>query len=121
MARPGIDGLPSHWLTSYFPVIRGNEIQGVGVVMTDVSNTGVRRSSIRSSMANIAEGLYALDVVGRVTYVNGAASRMLGWAPRSCSASPCMRPSTSKRRTARRCLLRMPADQGQLDRTDHKS
>jgi PAS domain S-box-containing protein len=39
-------------------------------------------------MANIAEGLYALDARGRVTYVNGAASRMLGWDPEELLGKP---------------------------------
>ena len=80
-ARPGIDGLPSHWLTGYFPVISGGEIQGVGMVMTDVSDRSREEEFHSVVMANIAEGLFALDVRGRVIYVNAAASRMLGWEP----------------------------------------
>jgi PAS domain S-box-containing protein len=81
VARPGIDGLPSHWLTGYFPIMSGGEIQGVGVVMTDVSDRRREEEFHSVVMANIAEGLYALDARGRVTYVNAAASRMLGWDP----------------------------------------
>lgn len=81
IARPDADGLPSHWLTSYYPVLVKNEVQGVGVVMTDVSEPK-RNEEFRSVvMENMAEGLYALDVKGRVTYVNAAASKMLRWAP----------------------------------------
>jgi len=81
VARPGADGLPSHWLTSYFPVLVENEVQGVGMVMADVSEHK-RNEEFRSVvMENMAEGLYALDVKGRVTYVNAAASKMLRWAP----------------------------------------
>jgi PAS domain S-box-containing protein len=79
VARPGIDGLPSHWLTGYFPVLSGGEVEGVGVVMTDVSERSREEELHSVVMENIAEGLYALDVRGRVTYVNAAASRMLGW------------------------------------------
>ncbi len=70
VARPGIDGLPSHWLTGYFPVMSGGEIQGVGMVMTDVSDRSREEEFHSVVMANIAEGLYALDARGRVTYVN---------------------------------------------------
>ncbi len=81
VARPGADGLPSHWLTSFYPVLVENEVQGVGVVTADVSEHK-RNEEFRSVvMENMAEGLYALDVNGRVTYVNAAASRMLRWAP----------------------------------------
>jgi PAS domain S-box-containing protein len=49
--------------------------------MTDVSEHK-RNEEFRSVvMENMAEGLYALDVKGRVTYVNAAASKMLRWAP----------------------------------------
>src|SRR5665213_898165 len=81
VARSGMDGLPSHWLTGYFPVMSEGEIQGVGVVMTDVSDRRREEEFHSVVMANIAEGLYALDARGRVTYVNAAASRMLGWDP----------------------------------------
>jgi PAS domain S-box-containing protein len=81
VARPGVDGLPSHWLTGYFPVIFEGEIQGVGVVMTDVSERKREDEFHSVVMENIAEGLYALDARGRVTYVNAAAARMLGWNP----------------------------------------
>jgi PAS domain S-box-containing protein len=88
VARPGIDGLPSHWLTAYFPVMSGGEVQGVGVVMTDVSYRRREEEFHSVVMANIAEGLYALDARGRVTYVNGAASRMLGWDPEELLGKP---------------------------------
>ena len=31
-------------------------------------------------MANLNEGLYTLDALGRVTYVNPAAETLLGWS-----------------------------------------
>jgi two-component system NtrC family sensor kinase len=109
VAGPGTDGLPSYWLTSYFPVASGGEIQGVGVVMTDMSerkreeefhsvlmenilidvSERKREEEFHSVvMENIAEGLYALDARGRVTYVNAAASRMLGWDPEQLIGKP---------------------------------
>jgi PAS domain S-box-containing protein len=33
----------------------------------------------RSAMNNLAEGLYTLDIEGRITYVNPSAEKMLGW------------------------------------------
>jgi PAS domain S-box-containing protein len=79
VARPGIDGLPSHWLTGYFPVLSDGAVQGVGVIMTDVSERRRAEEFHSVVMANIAEGLYALDARGKVSYVNEAALKMLGW------------------------------------------
>ena len=56
--------------------------------MTDVSDRRRKEEFQSVVMANIAEGLYALDARGRVTYVNGAASRMLGWDPEELLGKP---------------------------------
>jgi PAS domain S-box-containing protein len=58
------------------------------VVMTDVSERGRDEEFHSVVMENIAEGLYALDAHGRVTYVNAAASRMLGWDPNELLGKP---------------------------------
>ena len=60
----------------------------------------------------MVEGVYALDAEGRLTYMNAAASRMLGWSERSCAESPCTRPSTSSRRTDHRSPGRVRAAPG---------
>ena len=39
-------------------------------------------------MENMAEGLYTLDADGLVTYLNAAASKMLGWAPDELLGKP---------------------------------
>ena len=81
VARINGAGLPSHWLNSYFPVRVGSELSGVGVVGVDVTQRK-RDAELHSVvMKNMAEGLYALDAEGRVTYLNLAASKMLGWGP----------------------------------------
>jgi PAS domain S-box-containing protein len=81
VARINGAGLPSHWLNSYFPVRVGSEMSGVGVVGVDVTQRQ-RDAELHSVvMKNMAEGLYAVDAEGRVTYLNQAASKMLGWAP----------------------------------------
>lgn len=79
-ARSAVHGFSTHWLTSYFPVIGDDDgVQGVGVVMTDVSDQTRQDELHTVVMENMAEGMYALDADGLVTYVNAAASRMLGW------------------------------------------
>jgi PAS domain S-box-containing protein len=39
-------------------------------------------------MENMAEGLYTLDALGRVTYLNAAASQMLGWTKDELRGKP---------------------------------
>jgi PAS domain S-box-containing protein len=67
------------WLSSYYPVRRGDEIIGIGIVVVDITD---RRESeeLRSVVLdNMAEGLYVLDREGRVMLINAAGSKMLGW------------------------------------------
>src|SRR5665213_1646447 len=88
VARTNAEHLPSHWLNSYFPVRVGNEMFGVGVIGVDVTERK-RDAELHSVvMPNMAEGLYALDAKGRVTYLNPAASKMLGWAPDELIGKP---------------------------------
>ncbi|MDQ1395059.1 MAG: hypothetical protein QOG64_318 [Acidimicrobiaceae bacterium] len=88
VARMSAEGLPSHWLSSYFPVRAGAELVGVGVVGIDVTER--RRDAELHSvvMRNMAEGLYALDAEGLVTYLNAAASKMLGWTAEELLGQP---------------------------------
>jgi PAS domain S-box-containing protein len=68
-----------HWLASFFPLRAGDEIVGVGNVVLDVTERHEADEFRAVVMANMAEGLYALDADGSLTYMNAAASRMLGW------------------------------------------
>ncbi len=94
-ARTNAEGLPSHWLNSYFPVRVDTEVVGVGVVGIDVTDRK-REAELQAHdaelhsvvMKNMAEGLYALDAQGLVTYLNAAAAKMLGWAPEELLGKP---------------------------------
>jgi PAS domain S-box-containing protein len=68
-----------HWLASYYPVRVNDEIVGVGNVMFDITERREAEEFRRVVMDNLAEGLYTLDADGCLTYMNPAASRMLGW------------------------------------------
>ncbi len=72
-------GMQRHWLTSFFPVRVGGEVVGVGNVVVDVTERHEADEFRAVVMDNMAEGLYALDAAGCLTYMNHAASRMLGW------------------------------------------
>lgn len=68
-----------HWLASYYPVTVHDEIIGVGNVVIDITERTEAEEFRSVVVENIAEGLYALDADGLVTYLNPAGSRMLGW------------------------------------------
>jgi PAS domain S-box-containing protein len=87
-ARTDTEGLPSHWLNSYFPVKVGGEMVGVGVVGIDVTGRMHDEELHSVVMDNMAEGLYALDTEGLVTYMNAAAAKMLGWSAEEIIGQP---------------------------------
>jgi two-component system, NtrC family, sensor kinase len=68
-----------HWLASYYPVTVHDEIIGVGNVVIDITERTEAEECRSVVVENMAEGLYALDADGLVTYLNPAGSRMLGW------------------------------------------
>jgi PAS domain S-box-containing protein len=68
-----------HSLASYYPVRIDGEIIGVGNVVVDITDRKEAEEFRAVVMDNMAEGLYALDADGLVTYVNPAAALMLGW------------------------------------------
>jgi PAS domain S-box-containing protein len=75
-AEPGRRG---HWLASYYPVHVGSEVIGVGVVVVDVTDRRQAEEFRAIVMNNIAEGLFTVDAQGRLTSMNDAATKMLGW------------------------------------------
>jgi PAS domain S-box-containing protein len=69
----------AHWLASFYPVRVEDEIVGVGNVVVDITDRKEADEFRAVVMDNMAEGMFALDTSGIVTYLNPAASRMLGW------------------------------------------
>jgi PAS domain S-box-containing protein len=72
-------GRQHHWLVSFYPVHLGTEVIGVGIVVVDVTER-LQADEFRSiAMNQMDEGLFATDDQGRMTYMNGAVTKMLGW------------------------------------------
>jgi PAS domain S-box-containing protein len=79
VARVAPDGEGRQWLATYYPVRIDDRVVGVGFVGIDVTSR-TRADALRAAVtASMAEGLCALDRRGRLTFMNDAASRMLGW------------------------------------------
>ncbi len=67
------------WLISCFPVVDAGALTGIGVVAVDVTER-VQAEQFRSAvMSQVADGVYTQDPEGRLTSMNRAACRMLGW------------------------------------------
>ena len=76
--RPGGAGA-CELVGSHYPVRIGSEIIGIGVVVVDITER-VRAEGVRAAvMSQVAGGVYAQDRDGRLTYMNTAAEKMLGW------------------------------------------
>ncbi len=66
-------------LANYYPVRVEEEVIGIGVVEIDITEREQADHFRSAVMDTMLEGLYVLDGEGRVTFVNAAASRLLGW------------------------------------------
>jgi len=77
-----------HWLASYYPVRIDGETIGVGNVVVDITERKEAEEFRAVVMDNMAEGLYALDADGLVTYMNPAAASMLGWTEDELRGKP---------------------------------
>jgi PAS domain S-box-containing protein len=78
-ARSGPDKT-HYWLSSLYPVHLGEEVIGIGLVVVDITD-GKEAQGLQSAvMENMVEGLFVTDGDGRLTFMNPAAARMLGWS-----------------------------------------
>ena len=77
-----------HWLASYYPVRVDGETIGVGNVVVDITERKEADEFRAVVMDTMAEGLYALDADGLVTYMNPAAESMLGWTEDELRGKP---------------------------------
>jgi PAS domain S-box-containing protein len=67
------------WLSSFYPVRLANEVVGIGLVVVDITERR-RAEDLRAVvMDNMAEGVIVCDHNGMVSYMNEAATQMLGW------------------------------------------
>jgi PAS domain S-box-containing protein len=78
--RAGEPGRSRRWLASYYPVHLGTEVIGIGIVVVDVTERRQADEFRSIALNQMTEGLVATDDQGRMTYMNAAVTRMLGWA-----------------------------------------
>jgi PAS domain S-box-containing protein len=85
--RSGKEG-SRFWLASYYPVRAEEEIIGVGVIVTDITERQEAEHFRTAVMDTMVEGLYVLDDEGRLTFMNSAASKILGWSEEELRGMP---------------------------------
>lgn len=66
-------------LSSYYPVKLADGSTGVGAINLDITEKRNEEAFRQAVMDNMSEGLFVLDGEGLVSYVNAAASKMLGY------------------------------------------
>jgi PAS domain S-box-containing protein len=71
--------LGGYWLSSFFPVLRGPEVMGIGLVVVDITERRQAESLRAVVMDNMLEGVMVGDAKGQLLYMNAAASALLGW------------------------------------------
>jgi PAS domain S-box-containing protein len=76
------------WLASYYPVRIEDQVIGVGIVVVDITEREEADRLRAAVMDTMVEGLYVLDGDGRLTFMNSAASRMLGWSEQELLGKP---------------------------------
>jgi PAS domain S-box-containing protein len=76
------------WLVSCYPVLVDGEVIGIGVVVVDATERRQADEFRSAVMANMVEGVCAVDAEGCLTFMNAAASRMLGWSERELRGKP---------------------------------
>jgi PAS domain S-box-containing protein len=77
-----------HWLSSYYPVRVDGDVLGVGVVVNDITERQQEEHFRAAVMDTMVEGLYALDGQGRLTFMNSAAEKLLGWSEEELRGKP---------------------------------
>ena len=67
------------WLSSFYPVRRADEVIGIGLVVVDITERQQAEDLRAVVMDNMAEGVIVCDQDGMLSYMNDAATQMLGW------------------------------------------
>jgi PAS domain S-box-containing protein len=81
-------GRTHYWLSSFYPVSLDGEVIGIGLVMVDITARKEAEALQSVVMENMAEGLFVTDGEDRLTFMNPAASRMLGWTEDELRGKP---------------------------------
>jgi PAS domain S-box-containing protein len=118
---PRTGSVVREWLTSYYPIRAEGQTTAVGLVAVDVTDR-MRAERLRTAvMSQVTDGVYTEDAHGRLTSMNRAASRMLGWTEAELRGRPThddihFQTAGGNPVPADRCLVRAAIRSGSLMR-----
>ncbi len=88
-------GQRRYMLVSFVPDMEGDEVAGVFVQATDITDRKAaedrlleEKERIRVTLASIGDAVISTDAEGRVTYLNPAAEQISGWPPAEAVGRP---------------------------------
>ncbi len=67
------------WLSSFYPVRLAAEVIGIGLIVVDITERRQAEDLRAVVMDNMVEGVIVCDQDGLLSYMNDAATQMLGW------------------------------------------
>lgn len=76
---PGKPGEVSYGLLNCHPTTKDDEITGVGMVAVDITARQRSQEFKSAVLSNLSDGVYAIDMDGKINYVNDAAMEMTGY------------------------------------------
>lgn len=77
---PGKPGDVRFWLLNCHPATKGDEISGAIMVFLDITDRHREEEFKATVLQDMIEGVYAIDMNGKINYVNNAALEMTGYS-----------------------------------------
>lgn len=77
---PGRPGDVRYWLFNCHPATKADEIAGVSMVFLDITDRHREAEFKATVLQDMIEGVYAIDIDGKINYVNNATLEMTGYS-----------------------------------------
>ncbi len=78
---PGKPGDVRYWLLNCHPVTMKEEVTGLGLVVLDITERQRDEQFKSAVLRAIGDGVYSMDMDGKITYINESAMAMTGYEP----------------------------------------
>jgi PAS domain S-box-containing protein len=85
---PATGGEIGNWMNTLYPVSAFGCVVGIGCLVVDVTDRHRAERFREAVMETMVEGLIAVDRHGRLSFMNAAATRLLGWTEDQLRGQP---------------------------------